>query len=94
MSATAPADDDYEPMHKEVNKILMDPAIGPVLYWDMVRVGYVEDGSKWIATEWRTVPDYQGGECARYPAEIASFNFSGLPHSWTSSLITFGVMVK
>jgi len=29
--------------------------------------GYVEDGSKYQATPWRTVPDYQGGEPSSLP---------------------------
>lgn len=32
-----------------------------MLYWNLKMEGYVEDGSKYQATPWRTVPDYQGG---------------------------------
>ncbi|KAI9637349.1 uncharacterized protein MKK02DRAFT_36363 [Dioszegia hungarica] len=35
--------------------------IGPVLYWSLQLHAYLEDGSKYQATQWRTIPDYQGG---------------------------------
>lgn len=35
--------------------------LGPVLYWQLSIQSYLEDGSKYHATEWRTIPDYQGG---------------------------------
>jgi hypothetical protein len=41
---------------------LRQKEIGPVLYWNLKMEGYVEDGSKYQATPWRTVPDYQGGK--------------------------------
>ena len=69
------SDDDHEPMHKSVNKILTDPAMGPVLYWDLLRVGPTLDGSKWIATEWRTIPDYQGGECDFWNTDLTALVF-------------------
>ncbi|ORX38587.1 hypothetical protein BD324DRAFT_649946 [Kockovaella imperatae] len=54
-------DVDHEPMvHKAAEKV-RDPALGPVLYWSMEAHGYIEDASMYHATEWRTIPDYQGG---------------------------------
>jgi predicted dehydrogenase len=35
--------------------------LGPVLYYDVKTVNHVKAGSKYHATEWRTVPQYQGG---------------------------------
>jgi predicted dehydrogenase len=37
------------------------PNLGPVLYWHLRAEAVVLDGSKYQSTEWRTVPDYQGG---------------------------------
>ena len=36
-------------------------ALGEVLYYDVKVVNHVQAGSKYHATEWRTVPQYQGG---------------------------------
>ena len=36
-------------------------ALGPVLYYDVKVVNHVKSGSKYHATEWRAVPQYQGG---------------------------------
>ena len=35
--------------------------LGPVLYYDVKVVNNVKSGSKYHATEWRNVPQYQGG---------------------------------
>lgn len=35
--------------------------LGPVLYYDVKVVNHVKSGSKYHATEWRNVPQYQGG---------------------------------
>lgn len=35
--------------------------LGPVLFYELRMTGHVKSGSKYHATEWRTVPDYQGG---------------------------------
>ena len=45
-------------------EVLRDPKIGPVLYWTFRNEGGIVDGTEWQATEWRTIPDYQGGTCA------------------------------
>jgi hypothetical protein len=36
--------------------------LGDVLYWQLNMHAYLEDGSKYQATQWRTIPDYQGGK--------------------------------
>ena len=51
----------HEPVLHKVAGILRDPKVGPVLYWQMLNTGTVLDGSSWQSTEWRTIPDYQGG---------------------------------
>ncbi|WVQ67595.1 uncharacterized protein L199_005798 [Kwoniella botswanensis] len=56
-------DYDHEPIHKRAAELLRDPALGPVLYWDLQNQNYCPDGDKWQATSWRNVPDYQGGFC-------------------------------
>ncbi|GHJ89042.1 hypothetical protein NliqN6_5444 [Naganishia liquefaciens] len=35
--------------------------LGPVLFYDLKMIIYVASGKKYHATEWRNVPDYQGG---------------------------------
>lgn len=50
-----------EPLFTFARDALRQREIGPVLYWNLKMEGYVEDGSKYQATPWRTVPDYQGG---------------------------------
>ena len=42
--------------------VLKDPKLGPVIYWQLRHEGCVIDGTSWQATEWRTIPDYQGGK--------------------------------
>jgi predicted dehydrogenase len=42
-------------------EILKNPALGPVLYYNVSVVNNVALGIKYHATEWRAVPDYQGG---------------------------------
>ena len=39
-----------------------DKSLGPILYWQFRAEGAVIDGSSYQATQWRTIPDYQGGE--------------------------------
>ncbi|WWC67114.1 uncharacterized protein I206_101021 [Kwoniella pini CBS 10737] len=56
-------DYDHEPIHKRAAELLADPAMGPVLFWDLQNQNYCPDGDKWQATSWRNVPDYQGGFC-------------------------------
>jgi hypothetical protein len=51
-----------EPLFTFARDALKQKAIGPVLYWNLKMEGYVEDGSKYQATPWRTIPDYQGGQ--------------------------------
>jgi hypothetical protein len=46
---------------REMGQVLRQPALGPVLYWHMRQELCVPAGSKWHATEWRTIPDFQGG---------------------------------
>lgn len=35
--------------------------LGPVLFYDLKMIVHVASGKKYHATEWRNVPDYQGG---------------------------------
>jgi predicted dehydrogenase len=52
----------HEPMLLKARDIIQTtPNLGPVLYWHLRAEGVTLDGSKYQATEWRTVPDYQGG---------------------------------
>ncbi|OWT39076.1 NAD-binding Rossmann fold oxidoreductase family protein [Cryptococcus neoformans Bt1] len=52
----------HEPALRFAGDILSKtPKLGPVLFWDIKFTAYVEDGSKYHATGWRTIPDYQGG---------------------------------
>ncbi|WWC57826.1 uncharacterized protein I303_100361 [Kwoniella dejecticola CBS 10117] len=56
-------DYDHEPIHRRAAELLADPAMGPVLFWDLQNQNYCPDGDKWQSTTWRNVPDYQGGFC-------------------------------
>lgn len=52
----------HEPILREAGRILANtPELGPILYWSLNMEGNIPDGSKYHATSWRTVPDYQGG---------------------------------
>ncbi|WVQ99945.1 hypothetical protein IAU59_007088 [Kwoniella sp. CBS 9459] len=52
----------HEPMLREAGKFLSStPSLGPILFWQLSFQAYVEDGSKYHKTGWRTIPDYQGG---------------------------------
>jgi hypothetical protein len=55
-------DYDHEPIHRRARDLLRDPALGPVMYWDLQNQNHCPDGDKYQATAWRTIPDYQGGE--------------------------------
>lgn len=58
--------------------------MGPVLYWNLKMEGYVEDGSKYQATPWRTIPDYQGGERAgNSPYDLLYWTDSVQGSCWT-----------
>lgn len=48
-------------MIRKAREVLADEALGPVLYYNLRSENNVPDGSKYQATTWRTVPDYQGG---------------------------------
>ena len=48
-------------MYRYAAEVLRNPKLGPVLYWTLRNEGHMVDGSSWQATEWRTIPDYQGG---------------------------------
>lgn len=76
-------DYDHEPIHKRARALLQDPRIGPVLYWDLQNQNYCPDGDKYQATAWRTIPDYQGGECC----SVSSFLWDKLMicQLWLSS---------
>lgn len=50
-----------EPLFTFARDALKQKELGPVLYWNLKSEQYVEDGSKYQATPWRTIPDYQGG---------------------------------
>ena len=54
----------HEPMLRHAGEVLRNPKLGPVLYWQYRGENTVIDGTAWQATEWRTIPDYQGGEGA------------------------------
>ncbi|WVQ74833.1 hypothetical protein IAR50_004440 [Cryptococcus sp. DSM 104548] len=52
----------HEPVLRWAGDLLKNtPELGPILYWDLKFIAHVEDGSKYHATSWRTIPDYQGG---------------------------------
>ncbi|KAK8854856.1 hypothetical protein IAR55_003595 [Kwoniella newhampshirensis] len=52
----------HEPVLRSAGeKLASTPELGPILHWKLNAEGYVEDGSKYHSTEWRTVPAYQGG---------------------------------
>ncbi|OCF37874.1 NAD-binding Rossmann fold oxidoreductase [Kwoniella heveanensis BCC8398] len=52
----------HEPVLREAGKVLSStPGLGPILFWQLKFEAYVEDGSKYHKTGWRTIPDYQGG---------------------------------
>ncbi|KAL1858281.1 hypothetical protein VTK73DRAFT_7865 [Phialemonium thermophilum] len=51
----------HEPILWKARDILKDPALGPVLYWQLAQEICCPDGNPWHATEWRNIPDYQGG---------------------------------
>jgi hypothetical protein len=51
-------------MLRHAGEVLRDTKLGPVLYWQLRVENTVIDGSSWQATEWRTIPDYQGGRSA------------------------------
>ena len=55
-------DFDHEPILHKAAELVSDPALGAVLYWHATFHGGVVDGSAYQATQWRTIPDYQGGE--------------------------------
>lgn len=63
-STSCPSHPDFahEPVLHQAAEILRDPKTGPVLYWQLRNEGTIIDGSSYQATEWRTIPDYQGGE--------------------------------
>ncbi|ODO05492.1 hypothetical protein I350_04543 [Cryptococcus amylolentus CBS 6273] len=51
----------HEPVLRWAADLLKStPEAGPILYWDLKFIAFVEDGSKYHATSWRTIPDYQG----------------------------------
>jgi hypothetical protein len=56
-------DYDHEPLLHKAAEIVKDPSLGPVLYWSAMSQVHIADGSLYQSTEWRTVPDYQGGAC-------------------------------
>lgn len=51
----------HEPAILAAADILRNPAVGPVLHYDARVSGFVKSGHKYHATEWRNIPDYQGG---------------------------------
>ncbi|WWC63242.1 uncharacterized protein I303_105842 [Kwoniella dejecticola CBS 10117] len=52
----------HEPILREAGKVLANtPELGPILFWQLNFQGYIQDGSKYQSTTWRTIPDYQGG---------------------------------
>ncbi|RXK40196.1 hypothetical protein M231_02470 [Tremella mesenterica] len=51
----------HEPVLHWAASKLREPALGPVLYWQLGLSNVVKPGSHWHATSWRTIPDYQGG---------------------------------
>lgn len=56
-----------EPLFTFARDALRQKELGPVLYWNLKMEGFVADGSKYQATPWRTIPDYQGGEFEMLP---------------------------
>ena len=53
----------HDTLIRAAGKALQDEAVGPVLYWQLKTEGVIIDGSSYQSTSWRTIPDYQGGEC-------------------------------
>lgn len=53
----------HEPASLELSRLIDSgkSPLGPVLFYDLKSLGHVPSGSKYHATEWRNVPDYQGG---------------------------------
>ncbi|WVW85706.1 hypothetical protein I302_107744 [Kwoniella bestiolae CBS 10118] len=52
----------HEPILREAGELISNtPELGPILFWNLNMQGYIEDGSKYQKTTWRTIPDYQGG---------------------------------
>ncbi|KAL7423452.1 hypothetical protein Q5752_001032 [Cryptotrichosporon argae] len=51
----------HEPGLRRAAELLRQPAVGPVLYYEARQEAVVPDGSKYHATSWRTIPEYQGG---------------------------------
>ena len=49
-------------MLRLAGEVLRNPKLGPVRYWQHRGESTVIDGTEWQATEWRTIPDYQGGK--------------------------------
>lgn len=56
------ADFAHEPLFLEAGRLLRESKLGPVLYWMLQAENSFSEGNAWLATEWRNVPDYQGGE--------------------------------
>ncbi|WRT68312.1 uncharacterized protein IL334_005288 [Kwoniella shivajii] len=52
----------HEPVLREAGRLISSTQeLGPILHWQLSMQGYIEDGSKYHKTGWRTIPDYQGG---------------------------------
>ncbi|WVQ68145.1 uncharacterized protein L199_006351 [Kwoniella botswanensis] len=52
----------HEPILRDAGELIRNtPELGPILFWNLNFQGFVEDGSKYQKTAWRTIPDYQGG---------------------------------
>lgn len=64
-------DFEHETIVRYAADVLKRQEIGPVLYWQLIKQNTVVDGSSYQATEWRTVPDYQGGT---FPLLLAALN--------------------
>ncbi|WWD18996.1 hypothetical protein CI109_103453 [Kwoniella shandongensis] len=72
------------------DKLANTPELGPMLNWKLNFEAYVEDGSKYQATEWRTVPAYQGGFLLDGGVHFSALLRTVLPDSaLPSSLVSF-----
>ncbi|KAM0752162.1 NAD(P)-binding protein [Meredithblackwellia eburnea MCA 4105] len=51
----------YAEAYIQVKKLIADGKIGELRNFELRSFGFVPEGSKYAETEWRKVPDYQGG---------------------------------
>ncbi|WWC90787.1 uncharacterized protein L201_005724 [Kwoniella dendrophila CBS 6074] len=78
----------HEPLLREASELISStPELGPILFWQLNMQGYIEDGSKYHKTSWRTIPDYQGGFLLDGGVHWTAFLRTVLPESARPSSI-------